>query len=87
MPFVLNWASTWANHTSGSAGQKGGSLIATADKVAGSGATSPSGAMLSRTVQGRFERVERSGHQLLGLPLVEVIPNIRLRQPFIVNAE
>ena len=75
MPFVLNWASTWANHTSGSAGQKGGSLIATADKVPGSGATLPSGAMLSRTVQGRFER---SGHQLLGLPLVEVIPNIRL---------
>ena len=30
MPRVLNCASTWANHTSGSEGQKGGSFMLTA---------------------------------------------------------
>ena len=33
MPRVLNWAFTWANHTSGSAGQKGGSFKLTAEMV------------------------------------------------------
>ena len=38
MPRVLNCASTWTNHMSGSAGQKGGSLRLTAETVL----TSPS---------------------------------------------
>ena len=33
MPRVLNCASTWANHTSGSEGQKGGSFKLTAETV------------------------------------------------------
>ncbi len=33
MPLVVNWASTWANQTSGSAGQKGGSFILVAAMV------------------------------------------------------
>ena len=43
MPLVVNWASTWANQTSGSAGQKGGSLMLTA-ATAGTGAAGGSGA-------------------------------------------
>ena len=35
MPLVVNWASTCANQTSGSAGQKGGSLTLTAARVWG----------------------------------------------------
>ena len=35
MPRVENWASTWANHRSGSAGQNGGSLREIALTVAG----------------------------------------------------
>ena len=42
MPRVLNCASTWVNHTSGSAGQKGGSYVLTAETVL----TSPSTAIL-----------------------------------------
>ena len=30
---MVNWASTWANQTTGSAGQKGGSLMLTAATV------------------------------------------------------
>lgn len=33
IPPVVNWASTWVNQTSGSAGQKGGSFMPAAAKV------------------------------------------------------
>ena len=35
MPRVVNWASTWAKHRSGSAGQNGGSLREIAFTAAG----------------------------------------------------
>ena len=55
MPLVVNCASTWANQTSGSAGQKGGSLMLTAATVerfaaAVTGVTSRPAAVESPTV-------------------------------------
>ena len=62
-----NWASTWANHSSGSAGQKGGSFRAT-----GTAATSwlgtPPDAECSPCLSGLpsvdMSRDSRRGHQL-----------------------
>ena len=46
MPRVANWASTWANHVSGSLGQKGGSLRATVLIVAAGVIGAPSGSVI-----------------------------------------
>jgi hypothetical protein len=66
MPLVVNWASTWTNQTSGSAGQKGGSLILTAATVEGVAAGGTTAGVSPEPSVAIFE-VERAelhqGHQ------------------------
>lgn len=78
IPLVLNWASTWANQTWGSAGQKGGSLMPTAATVTGvTGAASLGVVVGSSTVSMATSAVvdivaiasRRRGHQCSVLPM------------------
>ena len=63
MPRVANWASTWANQTSGSDGQNGGSLRLIAETPPVSGSVRGSTDMASRR-SGQKGRVACRGHHL-----------------------
>ena len=74
-PLVVNCASTWANQTSGSVGQKGGSLMLTAATVgATAGRSAAEGSAAVR--RGRTSRESSTSVQLMsrvGVTNVDVL--------------